>query len=118
LEAELEALRRVAVEVSDSVHSRGPTTVDRLRDVPVRIWQIAGRGVRKGAATVLAVVQEEVGQYFGALEPEIPEEGDARALGWIPTRLWRASSSQRTPSATPSTSATSSSIPMLLIIRL
>ena len=74
LEAELKALRHVANQVSNFAYARGLTTIDNPRDVPMRIRQIAIRGVREGAMTALAVAQIELGQDLGALEPKIPEE--------------------------------------------
>lgn len=43
--------------VTNLVNARGETTVERLRDVPDRIREVALHGVRSGAADALAAVE-------------------------------------------------------------
>jgi len=51
------------------VNARGNTIAARLEDIPNRIWEVAGHGVRRGAAVVLAAAQLESAHDFLQIEP-------------------------------------------------
>lgn len=56
----------------------GNLLTDRLQDIPNHVREIAGHGVRQGAATALAVVQTQLGHKLRTLQPAFPE-GEDRA---------------------------------------
>ena len=47
----------------------GDTVAVRLQDIPNRIREVAGHGVRHGAAVALAAAQFETGHYLLQIEP-------------------------------------------------
>ena len=51
------------------MNARGNTVVDRLRDIPHRVRQVAGLGVRRGVAVALATSQYQSGHDFRQVEP-------------------------------------------------
>ena len=51
------------------MNGRGDTVADRLRDAPRRVREVAGHGVRRGAAVALAMAQYQSGHDFQQVEP-------------------------------------------------
>ena len=51
------------------MNARGDTVAARLRDIPHRIREVAGHGVRCGAAVALSTAQFESGHDFLQVEP-------------------------------------------------
>jgi hypothetical protein len=51
------------------VNARGNTVAARLRDIPNHVWEVAGYGVRRGAAVALATAQFHSGHDFLQVEP-------------------------------------------------
>ena len=47
----------------------GDTVAARLRDIPRRVREVAGHGVRRGAAVALATAQFQSGHDFLQVEP-------------------------------------------------
>lgn len=57
LKEQLNALHLAIDLVTGAVNAHGETQVERLRDVPNRIQEVALHGVRSGAAEALAAAQ-------------------------------------------------------------
>jgi len=51
------------------VNARGNTVAARLKDIPNRVWEVAGHGVCRGTAVALATAQLESGHDFLQIEP-------------------------------------------------
>ena len=51
------------------MNARGDTVTARLQDIPNRIREVAGHGVRRGAAVALATAQFETGHDLLQVEP-------------------------------------------------
>ena len=51
------------------MNARGNTVAARLRDIPHRVWEVAGHRVRRGAAVALATAQFQSGHDFLQVEP-------------------------------------------------
>ena len=51
------------------MNARGNTVAARLEDIPNRVREVAGHGVRHGAAVALATAQLESGHDFLQIEP-------------------------------------------------
>ena len=51
------------------MNGHGDTIADRLRDAPRRVREVAGHGVRRGAAVALAMAQYQSGHDFQQVEP-------------------------------------------------
>ena len=51
------------------MNARGDTVAARLQDIPNRIREVAGHGVRRGAAVALATAQFETGHDLLQVEP-------------------------------------------------
>ena len=51
------------------MNARGDTVVDRLRDIPRRVREVAGHRVRRSAAVALATAQYQSGYDFLQVEP-------------------------------------------------
>jgi hypothetical protein len=66
---------RVAI---DSVNAKGSTIAARLRNVPVRVKEVAGHGVHAGAARAITVVSTMSRADFRQWELIFPEWGAAQ----------------------------------------
>ena len=51
------------------MNARGNTVAARLEDIPNHFREVAGHGVRRGAAVALATAQLESGHDFSQVEP-------------------------------------------------
>ena len=51
------------------MNARGDTVAARLQDIPNRIREVAGHGVRRGATVALAMAQFETGHDLLQVEP-------------------------------------------------
>ena len=51
------------------MNARGNTVAARLRDIPNRVWEVAGHGVCRGTAVALTTVQFHFGHDFLQVEP-------------------------------------------------
>ena len=51
------------------MNARGDTVAARLRDIPRHVREVAGHGVRWGAAVALATAQYQSGHDFLQVEP-------------------------------------------------
>jgi len=69
LESQIQALHAVAATATGSVNARGNTVAARLQDIPNRIREVAGHGVRRGAAVALATAQFQTGHDLLQVEP-------------------------------------------------
>ena len=69
LDSQIQALHAAAATAIGSVNARGNTVTARLQDIPNRVREVAGHGVRRGAAVALATAQLESGHDFSHVEP-------------------------------------------------
>jgi hypothetical protein len=60
LDAQLQVLHQTAKYAATTVNARGALLAERLQDISNRVRDIAGHGVRQGAATALAMVQTQL----------------------------------------------------------
>ena len=51
------------------MNARGNTVAARLRDIPNRVWEVAGHGVCRVATVALATTQFQSGHDFLQVEP-------------------------------------------------
>ena len=51
------------------MNTRGDTVAARLQDIPNRVREVAGHGVRRGAAVALATAQFQTGHDLLQIEP-------------------------------------------------
>ena len=77
LESQLQALHQAAATATTAVNARGTTLNDRLHDIPYRTREVAGHGVRQGAAVALAMVQILLGHELHNVQL-VFLEGEAR----------------------------------------
>ena len=54
---QVQTLHAAAATATESVNARGDTVTARLQDIPNRIREVAGHGVRRGTAVALATAQ-------------------------------------------------------------
>ena len=64
LESKIQTLHAAAATAIGSVNARGDTVIARLQDIPNRVREVAGHGVRRGRATA----QLESGHDFSQVE--------------------------------------------------
>ena len=50
------------------MNAHGDTIAARLQDIPNRVWEVAGHGVRRGAAVTLATAQFQTGHDLLQIE--------------------------------------------------
>ena len=67
--SQIQALHAVAATATGSVNARGNTVAARLQDIPNRVREVAGHGVRCGAAVALATAQFQTGHDLLQVEP-------------------------------------------------
>jgi hypothetical protein len=54
------------------VNARGDTVTARLQDIPNRVREVTGHGIRRGAAVALATAQFQTGHDLLQVEPVLP----------------------------------------------
>ena len=69
MESQVQTLHAAAATATESVNARGNTIAPRLQDIPNRIREVAGHGVRRGAAVALATSQFETDHDLLQVEP-------------------------------------------------
>ena len=69
MESQIQALHAAATTATGSVIARGNTVAARLEDIPNRVREVAGHGVRRGTAVALATAQLEFGHDFLQIKP-------------------------------------------------
>ena len=69
LESQIQTLHATAATANESVNARGNTIAAHLQDIHNRIREVAGHGVRRGAAIALATTQFETGHDLLQVEP-------------------------------------------------
>ena len=66
---QVQTLHATAATATESVNARGDTITACLQDIPNRIREVAGHGVRRGAAVALATAQFETDHDLLQVEP-------------------------------------------------
>ena len=61
LESQIQALHAAAATAPNTVNAHGDTVAARLQDIPRRVREVAGHGVRWGASVALATAQYQSG---------------------------------------------------------
>ena len=69
LESQIQTLHAAAATATESVNARSDTIAARLQDIPNRVREVAGHGVRRGTAVALATAQIHSGHNFLKVEP-------------------------------------------------
>ena len=69
MESQVQTLHAATATAIGSVNARGDTVAARLRDIPHRVQEVAGRGIRRGAVVALATAQFQSGHDFLQVEP-------------------------------------------------
>ena len=62
-------LHGAAATATESVNARGDTIAARLQDIPNRVREVAGHGIRRGAAVALDIAQFQTGHDLLQVEP-------------------------------------------------
>ena len=71
MESQIEALHAAATTATGSVNARGNIVAARLEDIPNRVREVAGHGVRRGTAVALPIAQLESGHDFEELTDDM-----------------------------------------------
>jgi len=66
---QVQTLHAAAATATGSVNARGDTVAARLQDIPNRVREVVGHGVRRGAAVALATAQFQTGHNLLQIEP-------------------------------------------------
>ena len=69
MESQIQTLHAAAATATRSVNARGDTVAAHLRDIPRRIREVAGHGVRHSTTVALATAQFQSGHDFLQVEP-------------------------------------------------
>ena len=67
--SQVQTLHAAAATATGSVNARGDTVAAHLQDIPNCVREVAGHGVRRGAAVALATAQFQTGHDLLQIKP-------------------------------------------------